>query len=100
MNQTIQAIYENGLLRPLIPLDLPENSEVEITVRTNVENAETLSWKVHRALENAKLLSSEKTKIEETNPTLTNERREELSKIFSSETPLGDLIRQDRDERP
>jgi len=33
MNQSIQAIYENGVLRPLAPLDLPENKIVEIEVR-------------------------------------------------------------------
>lgn len=33
MTQSIQAIYENGILRPLAPLDLPENSVVEIDVR-------------------------------------------------------------------
>ncbi len=34
MTQHIQAIYENGLLRPLQPLDLPENKVVEIDVRS------------------------------------------------------------------
>jgi len=33
MSEYIQAIYENGILRPLSPLDLPENSVVEIDVR-------------------------------------------------------------------
>lgn len=33
MSEHIQAIYENGILRPLAPLDLPENSIVEIDVR-------------------------------------------------------------------
>lgn len=33
MSQSIQAIYENGILRPLQPLDLEENSVVEIDVR-------------------------------------------------------------------
>ena len=33
MSEHIQAIYENGVLRPLQPLDLPENSVVEIDVR-------------------------------------------------------------------
>jgi len=33
MSQNIQAIYENGILRPLQPLDLPENKIVEIDVR-------------------------------------------------------------------
>jgi predicted DNA-binding antitoxin AbrB/MazE fold protein len=32
MTQNIQAIYENGVLRPLAPLDLPEGSIVEIEI--------------------------------------------------------------------
>ena len=27
---TVRAIYENGVFRPVIPVDLPEKSEVEI----------------------------------------------------------------------
>ena len=38
MSQSIQAIYENGVLRPLAPLDLEENSIVEIDVRDVSEN--------------------------------------------------------------
>jgi predicted DNA-binding antitoxin AbrB/MazE fold protein len=38
MSEHIQAIYENGVLRPLQPLDLPENSIVEIDVRDVSEN--------------------------------------------------------------
>ena len=38
MSEPIQAIYENGVLRPLQPLDLPENSVVEIDVRDVSEN--------------------------------------------------------------
>ena len=33
MDQTITAIYENGVLRPLTPLALPEHTEVEISIR-------------------------------------------------------------------
>jgi predicted DNA-binding antitoxin AbrB/MazE fold protein len=33
MSQNIQAIYENGILRPLQTLNLPENKIVEIDVR-------------------------------------------------------------------
>ena len=40
VSQHIQAIYENGILRPLQPLDLPENSGVEIDVRDVSENVE------------------------------------------------------------
>jgi predicted DNA-binding antitoxin AbrB/MazE fold protein len=38
MSQNIQAIYKNGILRPLQPLDFPENSIVEIDVRDISEN--------------------------------------------------------------
>ncbi len=40
MSQNIQAIYENGILRPLQPLDLPENKIVEIDVRDITDNKE------------------------------------------------------------
>ena len=33
MSQNVQAIYQNGVLRLLQPLDLPENKVVEIDVR-------------------------------------------------------------------
>ncbi len=32
MSQNIQAVYENGILRPLQPLDLPEGSIVWIEI--------------------------------------------------------------------
>lgn len=32
MSQNIQAIYENGILRPLQPLDLPEGGIVWIEI--------------------------------------------------------------------
>jgi predicted DNA-binding antitoxin AbrB/MazE fold protein len=40
MSEHIRAIYENGILRPLQPLDLPENSLVEIDLRDVSENGE------------------------------------------------------------
>jgi predicted DNA-binding antitoxin AbrB/MazE fold protein len=33
MNRVIRAIFENGVLRPLEPLDLPERSEVELAIQ-------------------------------------------------------------------
>ncbi|GIK38683.1 MAG: hypothetical protein BroJett011_25160 [Chloroflexota bacterium] len=32
MNKTIMAVYENGVLRPLSPLALPEHSRVELQI--------------------------------------------------------------------
>ena len=89
MIQTTTAIYENGLLRPVVPLDLPEHSEVEITVQIN-ENS--LHSKVRKALKLDELSNNSENVI-------SNERRAELAKIFSAEKPLSDYINEDRDER-
>lgn len=32
MTETITVIYEHGVLRPTTPLDLPEHTEVQVTV--------------------------------------------------------------------
>ncbi|MGI8467170.1 MAG: antitoxin family protein [Pyrinomonadaceae bacterium] len=89
MNQTTTAIYENGLLRPIAPLDLPEHSEVEITIHTS-ENS--LHSKVRKALK----LENQPDK---TVDVISNERRAELAEIFSAEKPLGDYINEDRESR-
>jgi len=39
MTQTIEAVYEEGVLKPLQPLDLPEHQPVSITI--HVHPAET-----------------------------------------------------------
>ena len=33
MSQVIQAVFENGVLRPTQPVNLPDNCQVEIEVR-------------------------------------------------------------------
>ena len=33
MNDSVNAIYENGILRPLVPLNLPEHIQVQITIQ-------------------------------------------------------------------
>ncbi len=89
MNQTTTAIYENGLLRPIVPLDLPEHSEVEITIRINDDS---LDSKVRKALKLNKQLNK-------TEDVISNERRAELAKIFSAEKPLSEYINEDREVR-
>lgn len=92
MDQTTTAIYENGMLHPAVSLDLPEHSEVEITIHSN---GESLSDKVGRALESARL----STPREMRKSPISDERRAELANIFAAETPLSDYIREDRDAR-
>ncbi|CAN5855570.1 hypothetical protein BH20ACI4_BH20ACI4_27760 [soil metagenome] len=97
MNENIRAIYENGVLRPLQPLNFPEHSEVEIDVREAGKNgAETMREKADRILREAGLISSLKFPNAEK---LSDEERNRIGKLFSGEKPLGDYIDEDREAR-
>lgn len=37
---TVRAIYEKGMFRPLSPVNLPENAEVEVVLPTDAETPE------------------------------------------------------------
>ena len=39
MDQEFYAIFENGILRPLTPLNLPEAAEVSVTVHAGLTSA-------------------------------------------------------------
>ena len=49
MNKEIEAVYEQGIIRPLQPLELPEGARLDVIVitheppRTNGNNAEMLA---------------------------------------------------------
>ena len=38
MDQEFQAIFENGILRPLTPLNLPEAAEVSVRVHADAQS--------------------------------------------------------------
>ncbi len=97
MSQNIQAVYENGILRPLQPLDLPENETVNITVLDEVSNEEeTHRDKVSRVLREAGLTSQMKFPNAKK---LSDEERKRLGKLFSGEKSLGEYIAEDREAR-
>ena len=39
----IAAVYQNGVFRPLVPVDLPENQQVQLDVKL-VETVDMLEW--------------------------------------------------------
>jgi predicted DNA-binding antitoxin AbrB/MazE fold protein len=45
MSQQIDAIYDNGVFKPLVPLSLPDKARVTLTVesQTKAESAEKLA---------------------------------------------------------
>ena len=42
MSQQIDAIYDNGVLRPLVPLSLPDQSRVTLIVETPTLSSGTI----------------------------------------------------------
>ena len=94
--QTITAIYQNGVLRPLGSLDLPENSEVELDVKV-IEKKENSRQAIGELLVQKGL--SRRKKKAEPKQNLSPEERERLAEIFSAPQPLGEIISEDREEK-
>ena len=44
MTTAVEAIYEDGLLRPLQPLHLPERTRVRVSVEILENDAERAAW--------------------------------------------------------
>ena len=98
MIESIQAIYKNGVLRPLQPLDLPEDKIVNIDVRDETANEETHRDKVSKILREAGLTSSLEFPVTEKD-ILSEEERQRLGKLFSGEKSLSEYIDEDREGR-
>jgi len=99
MNQSIQVIYENGVFRPLQPLDLPEKKIFKLNLDDeSVNDKETHSDKVSRILREAGLTSPLKFPVTE-KEILSEAERQRLGKLFSGEKPMGDYIDEDREAR-
>jgi len=86
MTRKIDAIYENGVLRPLEPLDLEEQQRVRITIDNVDPLADLLDTKFMEWC--ARKAAGDVPSIEEV--------RQMLSKIKGS---MADVISAERDER-
>ncbi len=99
MLNPITAIYKNGVLRPLTPLGLPEDTPVQIYVQPVSALSEVLEHRhrVHEALIQAGL------SLSLSNPpvisSISAERRAELADLFSKGRPLSELIIEEREGR-
>jgi len=100
MTTMITAIYEEGVLRPLTPLSLPEHSRVRIQVEQVPTPEETTAHRrrVREALIAAGLSRPLSIPLPAASP-LSSERREELARAFSTGGPLSKLIIEEREGR-
>jgi predicted DNA-binding antitoxin AbrB/MazE fold protein len=84
MTRSLQAVYENGVLRPLEPLPLNENQQVTVTVSDQEEG----DWLDATFLRYLEAQADESVTLEQV--------RSALSKIPGS---MVDDFRRERDER-
>jgi predicted DNA-binding antitoxin AbrB/MazE fold protein len=101
MSQTITAIYENGALWPIAPLDLPEQSQVEIEVKQiTAPEAEGLDERsrIHQALVAAGLALEHPVNPQPAAP-LSAEERERIGRVFAIGKPLSEIIIEEREGR-
>jgi predicted DNA-binding antitoxin AbrB/MazE fold protein len=100
MNQTIMAIYENGVLRPLTPLALPDRTEDQIRVEAASEHpdADTYRRQVDTALIAAGL-KLPRASADLIHPPLTDADRDALSRHIPAGRPLSAIILEERDGR-
>jgi predicted DNA-binding antitoxin AbrB/MazE fold protein len=98
VNQTIKAIYENGVLRPLTPLALPDHTEVQITVEAASArpDAEAQRRQVDAALLAAGLMLP-RPAADPTHRPLTDAERDALARHIPTGRPLSELILEERD---
>ena len=100
VNQTIRAIYEDGVLRPLTPLEIPDRTEVQIRVEAAPErtDAQTHRRHVDAALVAGGLLLPRLNSAPSHSP-LTNAARDALARHIPSGRPLSEIILEERDGR-
>jgi predicted DNA-binding antitoxin AbrB/MazE fold protein len=76
MTQTITATFEDGVLKPVQPLDLPEHAQVRLTVdlvQTDVQK----EWEEKKDERSAALEALWKIRVDSTEPHMTREQLHE-----------------------
>lgn len=103
MELVITAVYENGVLRPLTPLELPENTPVELAIRAMpseaVEDDESHRGRVREALIAAGLALHSRVEPTAVQGLLSEVEREALARRLPAGPPLSQIILEEREER-
>ncbi|MDX2040578.1 MAG: antitoxin family protein [Acidobacteriota bacterium] len=102
MSQIVTAIYAEGVLRPLSPLKLPEQAEVEVEVKTKAKPSRAAieeRIRLHQALVDAGLVRDAGHWQAEIVMPVSEDEEEELGRVFAAGKPLSELILEEREER-
>jgi len=99
MNHLITAIYEKGVLHPLIPLALPDYTRVRVSVQPMCKEAADPRNRVREVLFSAGLTSPPESDSPFFSRELTSEQREYLARLFGEKGPLSEMIMTEREGR-
>ncbi len=99
MNHLITAIYEKGALHPLMPLALPDHTQVRISVQPMCKDAADPRNRVREVLLSAGLTSPPESDSPLFSCELTPEQREYLACLFGEKGPLSEMIMAEREGR-
>ena len=97
MNETIVAIYEQGVLRPLAPLALPEHTRVQIQIVAPPPAAQEERHRVRQALLDAGVIRP-RPPAEPVQPVLEAQLAEAADALAAA-GPLPELIITEREGR-
>jgi predicted DNA-binding antitoxin AbrB/MazE fold protein len=99
MTTTVSAIYENGVLRLLAPLPLPEHTPVEVTVDVPSDRGkEDPRQQIRAALVAAGLSRAQPAPWHGPRP-LSPEDRAALAQQVAAGRPLSEIIDEEREGR-
>lgn len=104
MSQTITAIYADGVLRPLAPLELENQTQVELEVYPVKDPAPTPAAnyeerkRIIEAMAKAGLLANTPALSFSTEEIISEAEEEELAQVFAGEKPLSEIIIEERQE--
>jgi len=105
MRITATAIYENGILHLLTPVDLPQQTRVRVEIQSEEsakpEDKIATAEEIERAL--APLVAAGIVSPPPGSPTqsrrISDARRQELAQIYAQGESLSEIIIQEREDR-
>ena len=96
MSTEATAIYENGVLRLLTPITLPEQARVRLAILGEEEPGSELR-RAEAALTAAGLVKPTSPQLE--HRTVSRARRAELARLYAAGGPLSEVIIAEREGR-
>ncbi len=97
MTKTITAVYEEGVLRLLMPLPIPERTRVQVQIVAQLPEPEQQRHRIHQALLEAGIVRPRHL-VEPAQP-VSEAELETASEALAAAGPLSDLIIAEREGR-